>query len=164
MRPLFAIVRAIAPLRRLRSLRRWQPHVGSHSDPLPSVFTQDVPAKTADDVVEIIYMRNDTARTWAATIRARFSQTVDDESGAEIVHGPPGLEIELAPGERARIGDILGWEWDSAVRRLEVEYGHAGDDGPRRVSYNLARRGYDRQVAGLGEVYQVESIEVPPHG
>ncbi len=178
MRKFFAILGAIAPLQRIRALRRWQPYAasddsapkarrrgpGAPGEALPGVFTQDVPSRTPDDVVEIIHMQNDTERTYHASVRARFSVTVDDESGAALQHGPRGIEVELAPGERARIGDILGWEWDSAVRRMTIEFRRAGDDRRLRASYNLARRGYERQVAGLGEVYEVYPEEVESLG
>lgn len=177
MRDILALVRAIAPLlwlpqgllRRLRALRRWRPHSGSDDDGpmvlsrgpaepverLPSVLLQSVPSRTPDDVVEIVYLQNDTDRTALAKVRSKFSVTVDDETGAALRHGAPGTDVVLAPGERVRIGDVLGWEWDS-VRTMEIDYRHAADDAPRRVSYNLGGRGRLREVAGLGEVLDVE--------
>ena len=177
MRFLVVIARAIAPLQRLRALRRWQPYVdtdhvelivsrrgrGEAIDALPSVLTRDVPARTADDAVVIIYLRNDTDRTCLATVRARFSTTLDDESGAALQHGPAGSEVELAPGEWAQIGDILGWELDSALS-MTIEYRQPGESEPRRMWYDLGGRRHRRDVAGLGEVYEVEPYELKPPG
>ena len=116
---------------------------------------QGIESRTADDVVEIIYLQNDTDRTWVATVRAKFSTTVDDESGAALHHGPAGTEVELAPGARARVGDVVGWEWDSA-RNIDIEFRHAEGGGSRRVYYILEFGGRPRHVAGLGDVYEVE--------
>jgi hypothetical protein len=120
------------------------------------VLTQDVPAKTADDVVEVLYLQNTTDQACKATVRARYSTTVDEASGAAAHHGPRGTEVELAPGELARIGDVLGWEWDSS-RWLTITFRQAADSEPRELSYELGVRGKRFDVAGLGDVY-----EVPP--
>ena len=124
---------------------------------LPSVLTQEVASRTPDDVVEIIYLQKDTDHTFVATVRASFFVTVDEESGNGVHHGSPGTEVELAPGERAQVGDILGWEWDS-VRKLNIEFRQAEDNKSCAMSYNLGGRGHIHHVAGLGEV-----CEFPPN-
>ncbi len=151
MRNIIAIAREIAPWLPVK----WFGQAAGPGGELPALLMQAVDSKTADDVVEIIYLQNDTERTYAATVRADFFTTVDDESGAALHHGPAGTEVELAPGERARVGDILGWEWDSA-RGLHIEFRHAEDSGALRVHYDLAAGGRTRHVDGLGEVYEVE--------
>lgn len=157
MRKFVAIARAIAPGLSMK----WFGEAAGPGGDLPALLMQAVDSKTADDVVEIIYLQNDTDRTYAATVRANFFTTVDDESGAALHHGPPGTEVELAPGERARVGDILGWEWDSA-RGLTIEFRHAEESGARSVHYNLAAGGRTRHVAGLGEVYEVAPSKRAP--
>ena len=126
------------------------------NDDLPTLFEQEVESHTPDDVTDIIYLQNDTDRTYVATVRAKFFTTVDDVSGEALYHGPAGTEVELAPGERARVGDILGWEWDSYLS-LVIEFRHAKSSESRRVSYTLRSGGRVRHVDGLGEV-----LEVPP--
>lgn len=149
---------------RLRERLTRAPAVGAEwNHGLPNLLMQGVEARTADDVVEIIYLQNDTERTWVATVRAKFSTTVDDESGAALHHGPAGTEVELAPGERARVGDVVGWEWDSA-RNIDIEFRHAEGGGLRRVYYILEYGGRPRHVAGLGDVYEVEPRTVRPVG
>jgi hypothetical protein len=152
----------------ITAMRRWQPFAESDqaytvkrrrrcvepSDDLPTVLIQEVESRTAADVVEIIYLENDTDQTCVATVRADFWTTVDDATGAAAHHGPAPTEVELAPGERARIGDILGWEWDS-VLGLNIEFHHGASDGGLKVSYDLKRRGCGRHVAALGEVHEV---------
>ncbi len=132
----------------------WQRRNAGLRDDLPTVLIQGVEARTADDVVEIIYLENDSDRTYSATVRADFFTTVDDASGAAAHHGPAPSEVELAPGERARIGDILGWEWDSWLG-LVIEFRHRNSGGGTRVSYDLMFRGRYRHVAGLGMVCEV---------
>ncbi len=145
----FAIIRKIAPWLPTNWFRAAEP-----GDDLPAVLIQGVESRTADDVVEIIYLQNDTDRTYVAKVRADFFTTVDDESGEALHHGPAGTEVELAPGERARVGDIVGWEWDSALG-FDIEFRLAEDDGSRRVHYDLQAGGRKRHVAGLGQVYEV---------
>ncbi len=130
---------------------------------LPDLLIQGIESRTADDVVEIIYLQNDTERTWVATVRAKFTTTVDDESGAALHHGPAGTEVELAPGARARVGDVVGWEWDSS-RFIDIEFRHADGGGSRRVYYILEYGGRPRHVAGLGDVYEVEPHPETPVG
>lgn len=157
MRKFVAIARAIAPGLSMK----WFGEAAGPGGDLPALLMQAVDSKTADDVVEIIYLQNDTDRNYVATVRANFFTTVDDESGAALHHGPAGTEVELAPGERARVGDILGWEWDSA-RGLHIEFRHAEESGARSVHYNLAAGGRTRHVAGLGEVYEVAPSKRAP--
>ena len=94
----------------------WQRRSAGLSDDLPTVLIQGVEARSADDVGEIIYLENDLDRTYSATVRADYFNAVDDASGEAAHHGPAPSEEELAPGERARIGDILGWEWWAKCR------------------------------------------------
>jgi hypothetical protein len=124
------------------------------NDDLPTVIIEEVEARSAADVVEIIHLHNGTDRTYVAKVRADFWITVDDDTGAALHHGFAGTEVELAPGERAQIGDIVGWEWDS-VLGLDIEFRHPEGNGPRRVSYDLARGRSLRHVDGLGEVCEV---------
>lgn len=133
------------------------------SDDLPALLIQDVPSRTADDVVDVIYLQNDTERTYVATVRAKFSTTVDDESGEALHHGSAGTEVELAPGERARVGDIVGWELDSYLG-FDIEFRRAEDCGSRRVHYDLGAGGRMRHVAGLGEVCEVEPFTMKTLG
>lgn len=143
-------------------LREWPTAARAETNhDLPALIVQGVESRTADDVVEIIYLQNDTDRTWVAAVRAKFTTTVDDESGAALHHGPAGTEVELAPGERSRISDVVGWEWDSS-RGLAIEFRHAEGSGSCRVSYLLELGGRPRHVAGLGDVYEVEPCTVKP--
>lgn len=157
MRNFIALARAIAPW----LPKKWFGHAAEPGDDLPVVLMQAIGSKTADDVVEIIYLQNDTDRTYVATVRADFFTTVDDESGAALHHGPAGTEVNLAPGGRARVGDILGWEWDSA-RGLKIEFRRAEESRARSVHYDLAVGGRTRHVPGLGEVYEVAPSKRAP--
>lgn len=147
MHSFFGIARAIAPW--LFPAERDE----NKARDLPTVLIQEVESRTADDVAELIHLENETDRTYFARVRASFFTTVDDESGEALHHGPAPTEVELAPGERARIGDILGWEWDSMLS-LDIEFRYPDSGAGRRVSYDLSR-GRVRDVAGLGEVREV---------
>ncbi len=133
---------------------KWRRGSAVPSDDVPTVLIQEVESRTADDVVEKIYLENETDRTYIAAVRARFFTTVDEETGQALHHGPAPTEVELAPGERAQIGDILGWEWDSALS-LTIEFRHGDSVAGPRVSYDLLSGRSVRDVAGLGEVCEV---------
>jgi hypothetical protein len=129
---------------------------------LPTLFTLEVPSQTPDDVTDIIYLQNDTDRTFVATVISKFFTTVDEDSGEVLYHGSGGTDVELAPGQRVRVGDILGWEWDS-VLDFRVEFRHARSTEPRRVSYTLRSQGHLRHIDGLGEVCVVPPFEAEVH-
>ncbi len=146
------------------SLKSWvlglfqRPIRTNMNDDLPTVIVKETESHhTADDVVEIIYLQNDTDRIWVATVRANFTTTVDDESGQALHHGSAGTEVKLAPGERARVGDVLGWELDSSLG-LQIEFRHPEGNGARVVHYMLEFGGPTREVDGLGVVYEPEPL------
>ncbi|MDQ6944127.1 MAG: hypothetical protein M3169_16635 [Candidatus Eremiobacteraeota bacterium] len=61
--------------------------------------------------------------------------TIDDE-GTLLHHGSPPLDLTLAPGEAARIGDVVAWEWDGHVG-LFVIFTDVESGRVRRATYNL---------------------------
>ena len=105
----------------------------SHS---PLVATVPRPASSSsDDVESDIYVLNPTAEPFLLRTRARFSVTVDEVSGAAAEHGPAAGDTTLPAQSATKVGDILGWERDSALffqisyRRVhERRWEHLGTD------------------------------------
>jgi hypothetical protein len=69
-----------------------------------------------------------------AVISSGFT-TINDE-GTLLHHGSAPVELTLAPGLAARIGDVIAWEWDGHVG-LRIEFTGIETGIKRRATYNL---------------------------
>ncbi len=94
-------------------------------------------SKTADDVYADIYAINDTSEPFIIKAKANFFQTVSEETGEGITHGPrPVEEITLEAKSFIKVGDIIEWELDSALW-FDVAFKHQGDEIFTCNSYDL---------------------------
>ncbi len=96
-----------------------------------SVFDADAP--THD-----IYCYNNTEIEMEISAEAAYFTTVDEDSGEGITHGPEAASWDLDPGEYAKVGDIKGWEWDSALS-MSLVYQINGRSF--EIGYDLKRGG-----------------------
>jgi hypothetical protein len=114
------------------------------ADDLPVVLTLHTPGTNAGAVDTEVYCINVTREAVRIAVSSTGFSTIDDE-GTLLHHGSPPLDLRLAPGEAARIADVVAWEWDGHVGLFivftDVETGRV-----RRAAYNL-RHGIDHRNA-----------------
>ena len=111
--------------------------------------------KSPDDVVSIIYLINTTDQDFVIKTKADFFQTVDEETGKGITHGPKAKQTTLKANSYAKVGDILGWELDSCLG-FDVFYKGTLDEEFIHLSYNF-RGGKECKLPLLdqdGSVYE----------
>lgn len=99
-----------------------------------------------------------------APLRVRFSgrywQTVNEDTGTSVTHGPPMAEFSIVPGQMTWAGNIVGWEWDSV---LDAELAIIHEDGTTTVLfYDLKRNWTKITVKDLGTVFLVDPINHLP--
>lgn len=82
----------------------------------------------------------------SVSAEADFFTTTDDDTGEGIHHGPKPVEVNLAPGECAKVGDIEGWERDSGMN-FELII-HAGVDIDFETTDRRFSLGYDLKSSG----------------
>ena len=112
------------------------------SDDLPIVLTLRTPGTNAGAVDTEVYCINVTREAVRIAVSSTGFSTIDDE-GTLLHHGSAPVELTLAPGEAARIGDVVAWEWDGHVG-LFVTYAGVESGRVRRATYNL-RHGIDHR-------------------
>ena len=112
-----------------------RPEHMSTPDDLPIVVTMRTPGTNAGAVDTEVYCINVTGETVCINVSSTGFSTIDDE-GTLLHHGSAPLELTLAPGEAARIGDVVAWEWDGHVG-LFVTFMDAESGRVRRATYNL---------------------------
>ena len=83
--------------------------------------------------------------------------------GKLLVTAQRGPKVKLAPGEMARVGEIVGWEWDS-VLKLDIQFRNVPDGELRQESYDLKTTSRTRHIVDLGEVYEVEPFALKAFG
>lgn len=109
--------------------------------------------EACDNVTEELYVLNTTEIQFTVKAKAEFCVTVDDESGAYIRHGPKAVEHKLKPKEWVKVGDIQGWEWDSALL-FDLVY-KCNKFRTFSISYDLKGcRKENLDTPGLGQVLE----------
>jgi hypothetical protein len=116
-------------------------------DDLPIVLTLHAPGTDAGAVDTEVYCINVTREAVRIAVSSTGFSAIDDE-GTLLHHGSAPVELTLAPGEAARIGDVVAWEWDGCVG-LFIIFTDVESRRVRRATYNL-RHGIDNR-------------EPPPH-
>ncbi len=131
------------------------------NDNLPTLFSQEFEVLSDYEVVKTIYLLNGTDRNIIAKASAGFFQTIDDDSGQTLEHGSDAAEVILAPGQWTQVGNVLGWELDSALM-FDIEFRHAGENNWRKLAYDLRLYDQKHEVDGLGEVYEIKPRVIWP--
>ena len=112
------------------------------SDELPIVLTLHTPGTNAGAVDTEVYCINVTREAVRIAVSSTGFSTIDDE-GTLLHHGSQPVDLTLAPGEAARIGDVVAWEWDGHVG-LFITFTDVESGRVRRATYNL-RHGIDHR-------------------
>ena len=112
------------------------------SDDLPIVLTLHTPGTNAGAVDTEVYCINVTREAVRIAVSSTGFSTIDDE-GTLLHHGSAPVELSLVPGEAARIGDVVAWEWDGHVG-LFITFTDIESGRVRRGTYNL-RHGIDHR-------------------
>jgi hypothetical protein len=111
-------------------------------DDLPIVLCLRTPGADAGAVDTEVYCINVTCQTLRIAVSSTGFSTIDDE-GTLLHHGSAPVELTLAPGEAACIGDVVAWEWDGHVG-LFITFTNVETGRERRATYNL-RHGIDHR-------------------
>lgn len=112
---------------------------------------QRIDHRVPDDIVSDIYAINITDRTFLVTAQADYSVTVNEETGEALEHGSGETQVALKPKSFSKVGDVAGWELDSALRFELLFKGLEEKDFERR-SFNLKDSYYHGQLPLLGVV------------
>jgi hypothetical protein len=117
-------------------------------------------SRSSDDVDTDIYVLNPSAEPLELKTTARFALTIDDETGAGVVHGPKAQSLVLSPASATRVGEVLGWELDSALF-LQVSYRRVGAPAWSHRGVDLKSRGCPGQlplVGAAGSLHQSYAV------
>jgi hypothetical protein len=112
------------------------------SDDLPIVLCLRTSGADAGAVDTEVYCVNVTGEAVRIAVSSTGFSSIDDE-GTLLHHGSAPVELTLAPGEAARIGDVVAWEWDGHVG-LFITFTDVESGRVRRATYNL-RHGIDHR-------------------
>jgi len=117
-------------------------------------------SRSSDDVDTDIYVLNPSAEPFELKTSARFALTVNDETGAGVVHGPKPQSLVLSPASATRVGEVLGWELDSALF-FQVSYRRVGAPAWSHWEVDLKSRGCTGRlplVGAAGALHQEHAV------
>jgi hypothetical protein len=104
-------------------------------EPLPSVVVKRTATLDTGAKDTIVHCVNATDSAFVVDVRSSAFLTVDDD-GTTMQTGPADVTVTLQPGETAKIGDVVAWEWDGHVG-LSIRYTNAHTGRRYGTAYNL---------------------------
>jgi len=103
---------------------------------LPIILNIRTPGTDAGAVDTEVYCVNVTRYAFRVAASSASFSIIDDD-GTIMHHGAPAVELELRPGDAARISDVVAWEWDGRVGLL-VAFTNLASGVACRAVYSLS--------------------------
>jgi hypothetical protein len=116
-----------------------------------SILLVSVPRKAVgpDGVDREIYVINLSTDVIEVRTSAGFLTTVDEDTGQGVEHGPRPTARDVRPGAAEKVGDVLGWELDSALY-FQVSFRARGEAAWTHLGFDLKRPDDDEILPVLG--------------